>query len=111
MPASQWVAFHVHETGACDHATDHESAGDHFNPASREHGYFAADGPHAGDMPNRYSDADGVVRAQVLNTFVTLGEGDADILGRALMIHAEADDYTSQPAGEAGDRLACGVIE
>jgi Cu-Zn family superoxide dismutase len=62
-------------------------------------------------MPNRYSDADGVVRAQVLNTFVTLGEGDADILGRALMIHAEADDYTSQPAGEAGDRLACGVIE
>lgn len=111
LPASQWVAFHVHETGSCDPATGHESAGGHFNPTSQEHGYYAAEGPHAGDMPNQYVGEDGVLHAQVFNPFVKLGEGDNDIIGRALMIHAGADDYESQPSGDAGDRLACAVIE
>lgn len=111
LPADKWVAFHVHETGSCDHATGHESAGGHFNPGSKEHGYRAANGPHAGDMPNQYVPADGTLRAEVLNTQVTLGDGDTGIRGRALMIHAGPDDYESQPAGDAGDRLACAVIE
>lgn len=111
LPASQWVAFHVHETGTCDAASHHESAGGHFNPDGKEHGYEAANGPHAGDMPNQYVGADGVLRAQVINDAVTLDKGDAGIVGRALMVHAKPDDYKTQPSGAAGDRLACGVIE
>lgn len=111
LPEDGWVAFHVHETGSCDHATGHESAGGHFNPDSNEHGYMAANGPHAGDMPNQYVPADGALRAEVFNHAVTLADGDAGIRGRALMIHAEEDDHRSQPAGDAGDRLACAVIE
>ena len=111
LPASQWVAFHVHETGTCDAASHHESAGGHFNPDGKEHGYEAANGPHAGDMPNQYVGADGVLREQVINDAVTLDKGEAGIVGRALMVHAKPDDYKTQPSGAAGDRLACGVIE
>lgn len=111
LPADSWVAFHIHETGSCDHETEHESAGGHYNPTDVEHGYLAETGPHAGDMPNQYVGADGVLRAQVFNSFVTLGAGDADIAGRALMIHSGADDYESQPTGDAGGREACAVIE
>lgn len=111
LPAGEWVAFHVHETGSCDHATNHESAGGHFNPGSREHGYDSANGPHAGDMPNQYVGADGALRAEVYNHMVTLDDGDQGIKGRALMVHAKGDDYESQPSGDAGDRLACAVIE
>ncbi len=111
LPAGQWVAFHVHETGTCDHADGHESAGGHFNPGDAKHGYLTEAGPHAGDMPNQYVGEDGVLRAQVFNSMVTLGEGDTAISGRALMIHGGVDDYASQPAGDAGDRYACGVIE
>lgn len=111
LPEDSWVAFHVHETGSCDHTTGHESAGGHFNPGSNEHGYMVEGGPHAGDMPNQYVPADGTLRAEVFNQALTLAEGDAGIVGRALMVHADADDYQSQPAGNAGDRLACAVIE
>ncbi len=111
LPADQWVAFHVHETGTCDPETDHESAGGHFNPADVEHGYFSETGPHAGDMPNQYVDAQGALNAHVFNPFVTLDEGEAGIIGRALMIHGGGDDYQSQPSGDAGDRIACAVIE
>ncbi len=111
LPAGQWVAFHVHETGKCDHGTGHDSAGGHFNPSAREHGFKSAGGPHAGDMPNQYVGADGVLRAEVFNAAVSLDDGEAGIAGRALMIHAKADDYASQPSGNAGERLACGVIE
>lgn len=111
LPEESWVAFHVHEEGSCDAATGHKSAGGHFNPGSKEHGYDAAGGPHAGDMPNQYVAADGTLRAEVLNHAVTLADGDTGIRGRALMVHAGADDYSSQPSGDAGDRLACAVIE
>jgi Cu-Zn family superoxide dismutase len=111
LPEDSWVAFHVHETGSCDHATGHNSAGGHFNPASAEHGFDSAQGAHAGDMPNQYVPAGGTLRAEVLNKAVTLAEGETGIRGRALMIHAGADDYRSQPAGDAGARLACAVIE
>lgn len=110
LPTNQWVAFHIHETGNCDHNTQHESAGGHFNPGGLEHGYLAAKGPHAGDMPNQYVGSDGVLRAQVFNSFVKL-DGDNPIRGKALMIHADKDDYSSQPSGDAGNRQACAAIE
>lgn len=111
LPPSQWVAFHVHQTGSCDHAGGHMSAGAHFNPAGAAHGFNDPKGPHAGDMPNQYVGADGTLKAQVFNSFVRLDGGDTAIRGRALMIHGKADDYKSQPAGDAGDRQACGVIK
>ena len=111
LPAGEWVAFHVHETGNCDHQTAHQSAGGHFNPTNAEHGYLAAKGPHAGDMPNQHAGADGVLRAQVFNNMVRLDGGETAIRGKALMIHGGQDDYKSQPSGDAGNRVACAVIE
>jgi superoxide dismutase, Cu-Zn family len=111
LPAGQWVAFHVHETGKCDHQTAHESAGGHLNPTNAQHGYLAEKGPHAGDMPNQHVGADGVLRTQVFNSMVRLDGGEAAIRGRALMIHGGQDDYMSQPSGAAGKREACAVIE
>lgn len=111
LPPGKWVAFHVHETGKCDATHQHESAGKHFNPGKAEHGFLAANGPHAGDMPNQYVGADGVLRAQVFNSMVVLDGEENGIRGRALMIHGKSDDNRSQPAGDAGERLACAVIE
>ncbi|WP_313349269.1 superoxide dismutase family protein [Paracoccus sp. (in: a-proteobacteria)] len=111
LPQNQWVAFHIHETGSCDHNTGHESAGGHFNPSDAPHGILSDGGPHAGDMPNVWADAEGTARAQVFNPLVTLAQGTNAIKGRALMIHAGPDDYSTQPTGDAGDRLACAVIE
>ena len=106
--------FHIHETGTCDGADGFKSAGGHFEPAGHQHGYMAQRGPHAGDMPNQFSAAGGKLRAQVLNQNVTLAAGPTSVLdedGSALVIHADPDDYSTQPTGNAGDRIACGVIE
>jgi superoxide dismutase, Cu-Zn family len=111
LPPGNWVAFHIHETGECDAADGHESAGTHFNPGKTEHGFLAVNGPHAGDMPNQYVGDDGVLRAQVFNTLVVLDNAANGIRGRALVIHAKSDDNRSQPSGDAGERLACAVIE
>lgn len=113
LPQRRWVAFHVHEVGSCDAAEGFESAGKHFagEDENAEHGFLAANGPHAGDMPNQYVGADGVLRAQVFNNFVSLDDKGTAIRGRALMIHARSDDNRSQPAGDAGERLACAVIK
>ncbi|THK40170.1 superoxide dismutase family protein [Ensifer sp. MPMI2T] len=113
LPKDTWVAFHVHEVGSCDPAGGYESAGKHFagEDANAEHGFLATKGPHAGDMPNQYVGADGTLRAQVFNSFVSLDDKGTAIRGRALMIHARSDDNRSQPAGDAGDRLACAVIQ
>jgi Cu-Zn family superoxide dismutase len=111
LPAGKWVAFHVHETGTCDAMAHFDTAGGHFNPKGAQHGFLAPDGPHAGDMPNQLVNVEGALRTQVLNAMVTLDGGPNSIRGRALMIHAGEDDYKSQPAGNAGARLACAVIE
>lgn len=111
LPASQTLAFHIHEGDSCDTADAFDSAGGHFAPGSNAHGYLAEGGPHAGDMPNQFTDAEGNLKAEVFNPAVTVAEGEASIAGRTVMIHAGADDYMSQPSGDAGDRLACGVIE
>ena len=102
--------FHIHETGECDAAGGFESAGGLYAPEGNSHGYEVEGGPHAGDMPNQYVAADGKLQAEVFNPRVSLGGGDADIAGRALIVHEGADDYESQPSGEAGSRIACGVI-
>lgn len=111
LPPETWVAFHIHETGTCDPATKHDSAGGHFNPDGKEHGYLSETGPHAGDMPNIWVGPNGEAKVEVLNTAVTLDKAERGILGRALMVHAKADDYKTQPSGDAGQRLACAVIE
>jgi Cu-Zn family superoxide dismutase len=104
-------AFHLHAVGKCEWP-DFKSAGAHFNPDETKHGLMNPEGPHAGDMPNLHVPESGKLSIEVLNPLVTLrGERavfDAD--GSALIIHAGADDYTTDPAGNAGDRIACGVI-
>lgn len=106
-------AFHIHGTGKCE-PLDFKSAGGHFNPEGKEHGLKNPKGPHAGDMENFEVGADGTAHVEVLNTRVTLGEGKNSLFqpdGTALVIHAMADDEMSDPAGNAGSRVACGVIE
>lgn len=110
MPPSSWLGFHIHQNPACDHAAGHEAAGGHFNPGNVEHGWLSETGPHAGDLPNIRSDAEGRVEVQVFAPLVTWEPGEATIQGRALIVHAKADDYKSQPSGDAGERLACAVI-
>jgi Cu-Zn family superoxide dismutase len=104
-------AFHVHTTGKCE-PPKFESAGGHFNPEETKHGLLNPEGPHAGDMPNIHVPEDGKLTIEVLNTLITLSQQSAllDEDGSALVIHAEPDDYKSDPAGHAGDRIACGVV-
>jgi superoxide dismutase, Cu-Zn family len=104
--------FHVHQTGECE--PPFESAGDHFNPRDAQHGYFVAEGPHAGDMPNIHVPESGEVNVEAMNPFISLVEGEEMLFdddGAALMVHSGADDYQSQPSGDAGDRIACAIIE
>jgi Cu-Zn family superoxide dismutase len=105
-------AVHVHMTGKCE-GPKFTTAGGHFNPDMKKHGLENPDGPHAGDMPNFTVKPDGTAKATVEDPRVTLGDGDHSVFaggGTALMIHAKADDLKSDPAGNAGDRIACGVI-
>lgn len=103
--------FHIHEKGDCS-APDGSSAGGHFNPASAEHGSIDAAAHHGGDMPNLVADAQGNAHVDgPVASSVNAGKGDDfDIIGRGLIVHADADDYQSQPTGNAGARLACAVI-
>ena len=104
-------ALHVHEFGDCS-APDATSAGGHFNPTQQAHGNRAAGGAHhAGDIPNQVAGADGVARVDQLLAGLEIGSGGAsDIVGKGVIVHAKADDYTTQPTGGAGGRIACGVI-
>ncbi len=106
-------AFHIHETGKCE--PPFKSAGDHYNPTGAKHGKEADGGPHAGDMENLKVGDDGTVSLTVVNEMVTLKKGEKtsvfDEDGSAIIVHAKADDYKSQPSGDAGDRIACGVIQ
>jgi Cu-Zn family superoxide dismutase len=105
-------ALHLHDVGACD-APSFESAGGHFAPDGREHGFLDPKGPHAGDLPNIHVPSTTELEVEYLIGNVTLDAGprslfDAD--GSAIVIHAGPDDYASEPAGDAGHRLVCGVI-
>jgi Cu-Zn family superoxide dismutase len=106
-------ALHIHTTGRCD-VPDFMSAGKHFNPGGKQHGRDNPLGAHAGDLPNFDADSQGRGRATVTAMGVTLGEGANSLFhpgGTALMVHAAADDYKTDPTGNAGSRLACGVIQ
>ena len=101
--------FHIHGIGKCV-APYFKSAGGHFNPEEDQHGILNEAGPHAGDMPNIHVPASGKLKVEVLNQSVNLGMGLLAGNGTAIVIHEGADDYISNPAGDAGPRIACGVI-
>ncbi len=104
--------FHIHAVGKCD-GPDFKSAGGHFNPYGKKHGLKNPDGAHAGDMENLEVVADGTGKAEVVDKQVTLGEGSNSLFhdgGTAIVIHASPDDEMTDPAGNAGARVACGPI-
>lgn len=103
-------AIHIHEKGDCS-AADASSAGGHFNPAAQPHGKVGGGAHHGGDMDNLVANAEGVAQVNAHAEGVTLGGGAAnDVAGKAVIVHAAADDYRTQPTGNAGGRVACGVI-
>ena len=105
--------MHVHETGTCT-PPDFQSAGAHFNPDGKEHGRLNPDGPHAGDLPNLVVEADGSADTTLAVSGRLLTEGPISMLGtqpRALVIHADPDDEKTDPSGNSGARVVCGVIE
>ena len=105
-------AIHIHQTAKCD-APDFKSAGGHFNPDGKHHGLQNQDGPHAGDIPNFTVDAKGKAKTMVIAPNVTMGVDAHSVFtggGTALVVHAKGDDGKTDPAGNAGDRVACGLI-
>jgi superoxide dismutase, Cu-Zn family len=104
--------FHIHEVGKCD-PPEFTTAGGHFNPEGKKHGLRNPEGPHAGDLPNLTVGPDGRVTVRVMAPRVTLGAGSNSVfhpVGTALVIHAAPDDDLTDPAGNSGTRIACGVI-
>lgn len=105
--------FHIHEIGKCE-VPDFKTAGAHFNPFKREHGFKNTKGPHAGDLPNLEVAPNEKVDTEIFASLVTLQEGKPNSLldmdGSALVIHDKVDDYTTDPSGNSGDRIVCGVI-
>jgi Cu-Zn family superoxide dismutase len=102
--------FHIHENGDCS-SPDGSSAGAHFNPAGMSHGGLDTGERHAGDMGNIVADQTSSANYEQIVTGITLEAGPNSIVGRSVVVHADPDDMSSQPAGNAGARLACGVIE
>jgi len=105
-------AIHFHQNAKCE-GPAFATAGGHFNPDMKKHGLENPDGPHAGDMKNFTVDAKGAAKATVTDDRVTLGSGPNSLFtngGTAIVIHAKADDMKTDPSGNSGDRIACGVI-
>ncbi|MEK4630154.1 superoxide dismutase family protein [Solibacillus sp. FSL R7-0682] len=106
--------IHIHEVGKCD-PPDFTSAGAHFNPTNKKHGVENPLGPHVGDLPNITVDDNGQVELNFVTADFTLKKGEKNSLfdedGSSLVIHEKADDYKTDPAGNSGARIACGVIE
>ena len=102
--------LHIHEVGQC--SPDFAAAGGHYNPLEREHGLDNPNGPHAGDLPNLEVAEDGTGNQEVVNNIITLSAGSATLFdadGSAVIVHADPDDG-SQPSGNAGARIACGIV-
>lgn len=105
--------IHIHAVGQCDAAAGFESAGSHLNPTNAQHGLDNANGPHLGDMPNLTVADDSTGTIEFTNDALQLGQGgnllDAD--GAAVVVHAGQDDQTTDPSGDSGARIACGVVQ
>jgi len=108
LKPDQEHGFHIHEVGDCS-SGDGMSAKGHFNPYGKPHGRGGE--RHAGDMPNLNADKSGRAKLTVDLDVITVTPGPASIIGRGIIVHAQPDDYTSQPVGNAGARMACGVIK
>ena len=102
--------FHIHEKGDCS-SGDGMSAGGHFNPLSKPHGPPTTMDRHTGDMPMLLADASGNASISTELDVMTIGSGATDIVGKAVVVHKDPDDYKTQPTGNAGARVACGVIQ
>lgn len=102
-PGGQF-GFHVHEKGNCS------APGEHFNPAGKPHGHYRVAERHAGDLINLQSDAEGVAVYAFETNLLTVTAGPTSVVGRTIVIHADSDDYRTQPAGNSGSAIACGVI-
>ncbi|NLP52242.1 superoxide dismutase family protein [Bacillus sp. RO1] len=105
-------AVHIHEKGLCD-APDFKTAGNHFNPDDKQHGLMHPEGAHVGDLPNIIVEDDGTVIAELMAPQATLEEGKTSLFGKdgtAIIITENIDDGMTQPAGDSGERIACGVI-
>jgi Cu-Zn family superoxide dismutase len=110
LPPGGQFGFHVHEKGDCS-APDAASAGGHFNPTGKPHGHPDKTAErHAGDMPNLRSDGEGNAVYSFETNLLTVGPGATSVVGRAVVVHANPDDDTSQPAGNSGPRIGCGLI-
>lgn len=108
-------ALSINAAGKCDPKSRFASAGGHFshNP-KKQHGYMAKGGSHGGDLPNQVAAADGTLRASIVSNQFSIGTGKKSVFdkdGAAFVVHVRGDDYMSQPAGNSGDRLACGVLK
>jgi Cu-Zn family superoxide dismutase len=102
--------FHIHEKGDCS-SGDGMSTGGHFNPLGKPHAHFNTTDRHAGDMPALKADASGNASVTVELDVITVTDGPTSVVGRGLIVHAQPDDYKTQPTGNAGARIACGVIQ
>ena len=109
LPPNTTHGLHIHEKGDC-RAPDASSAGGHFNPHGSAHGGADTEIRHAGDLGNIRADANGTVEMKLQVTALSLGTDADSIIGRAVIVHAQADDLVSQPSGNAGPRIACGLI-
>jgi Cu-Zn family superoxide dismutase len=110
LQPNQEHGFHVHEAGDCS-SGDGMSAKGHFNPQNKPHGHYSTTARHAGDMPNLKADAQGRAKLNVELDTISVKPGPNSVIGRGLIVHAQPDDYKSQPVGNAGARLACAVIQ
>lgn len=109
LPKNATLGFHVHEKGDCS-APDGSSAGGHFNPTKHDHGAPAATDSHVGDLGNLTTDANGNAKISVVKKGAALGQSPDSYVGKAVIVHSQADDLKSQPSGNAGGRIGCGVI-
>ncbi len=102
--------FHLHAAGACD-GPDFKSAGDHFNPGNAPHGAPDAAAHHAGDFGNIEVAADGTGNLDIVSTMLSLDQGDNAVVGKSVILHKGTDDLATQPSGNSGDRIACGIVQ